>query len=81
MASEALGKEFKYYLDNQNEFVKQYDGKYIVLKNQIVLGAYDSEVEAYEESSKDNEIGTFLIQFVSAGEDNHTQVFHTRVAV
>ena len=27
-----LEKEFKYYLEHQDELVKQYDGKFIVIK-------------------------------------------------
>ena len=41
-----LEKEFQYYLDNQNELVKEYNGKVVVIKDQAVIGAYDSDFEA-----------------------------------
>lgn len=75
-----LDQEFKYYLDNQDELVKQYNGKYIVVKDQKVIGSYNSESEAYFETEKKHEVGTFLIQFCEPGEGSYTKVFHSRVS-
>ncbi len=75
-----LDKEFQYYLDHQEELVKEYDGKYIVIIGEKVVGSYDSELEAYESSKKKYELGTFLIQHVSPGDDNYTQTYHSRVS-
>jgi len=36
-----LEKEFKYYLDNQQDLVKKYNGKFIVIVEDKVIGAYD----------------------------------------
>lgn len=74
-----LKEEFEYYLANQNELVKVYYGKFIVIKEQKVVGVYDSEIEAYSESIKTLELGTFLIQECLPGEENYTQTFRTRV--
>ncbi|MFO8011624.1 MAG: DUF5678 domain-containing protein [Dehalococcoidia bacterium] len=75
-----LKKEFKYFLDNQDELVNEYRGKYIVIKNQQVIGAYDSEVEAVEETSKEHEMGTFLVQKCEPGSDVFTATYHSRYA-
>jgi hypothetical protein len=56
-----LKKELDYYLDHQRELVKQYEGKYLVIKNQMVIGVYDSETEA-ETAMRYTEPDTFLIQ-------------------
>lgn len=74
-----LEKEFQYYLDNQNELVTKYAGKYLVIKNQIIIGAYDSNQEAFIEATKSHEIGTFLIQLCEKGEESYSQHFHSRV--
>lgn len=74
-----LKDEFDYYIKNQSDFVEKYLGKYIVLKNHEVLGAYESNVEAYQETEKSHAIGTFLIQLVQEGKDSYTQTFHSRV--
>ena len=75
----ALESEFQYYIDHQNELVSKYEGKFIVIKNQGVVGVYNTEIEAYESSQKQYELGTFLIQKVEAGKSNYTQTFHSRV--
>lgn len=76
-----LEKEFKYYLDNQNELVKKHDGKFIVIKNQTVIGAYNTEMDAYNETLKEHKLGTFLIQHCMPGEESHTATFHSRVVI
>ena len=76
-----LEKEFDYYLANQDELVKQFDGKYIVIKDCRVIGEYGDELEAIETTQKDHELGTFLVQYVSPGEEAYTQRFHSRVAI
>ena len=74
-----LEKEFAYYLDHQDEMVKKYDGKYIVIKDSKVLGDYDDELIAITETQKSHELGTFLVQLVSKGTSAYTQTFHSRV--
>ena len=74
-----LEKEFKYYLDNQTELVAKYDGKFIVIKDENVIGVYATEIEAYTESKKTHEVGTFLIQRCSPGVNDYTETFHSRV--
>ena len=74
-----LEKEFKYYLDNQSKLVKDYNGKFIVIKGQDVIGVYDTEDQAYFETLKEHEEGTFLIQFCEPGDSSYTQSFHSRV--
>ncbi len=79
MAAAALQAEFEYYLAHQEELVKQYDGKVIVIKGHEVLGAYDSELEALTETRREHQMGTFLIQRVGPGTEAYTHTFHSRV--
>ena len=74
-----LDKEFKYYLDNQDELVKEFNGKYIVIKGEFVVGSYETEVQAYTETIKEHNLGTFLIQLCSPGKTDYSQSFHSRV--
>ena len=74
-----LKKDFKYYLAHQDEMVEKYDGKYIVIQDGQVLGAYDDELTAITETQKSHELGTFLVQRVSRGTDDYSQTFHSRV--
>ena len=74
-----LKEEFEIYLKNQAELLKQYLGKFLVIKNQKVIGVYDSEIEAYTSTVKTQEAGTFLIQECQPGNESYTQTFRTRV--
>jgi hypothetical protein len=78
--SNPLQKEFRFYIDNQDVLVKKYNGKFIVIKNQEVIGAYPDELEAVEKTGETHELGTFLVQKCEAGTNNYTQTFHSRVA-
>ena len=76
-----LPEEFQYYLDHQSELLKKYNGKFIVIKDEHVIGSYNSQSEAYDESIKTNELGTFLIQHCLPGSDGYTQTFHSRAII
>ncbi len=80
MPKDALKKEFEYYLANQEELVKKYNHRFIVITNKKVVGDYDSSEQAFYKSiEKGLQLGTFLIQECTAGEDAYTQAFHSRV--
>lgn len=75
-----LEKEFKYYLENQDKLVKKHKGKIIVIKNCKIIGVYDSELEAINQTTKTHKLGTFLVQKCEPGKESYTQVYHSRVA-
>jgi hypothetical protein len=74
-----LKKEFQYYLDNQKQLVKDYNGKYLVIIGNEVVGVYDDKISAYELSKEKYELGTFLIQLCTPGNNAYTQTFNSRV--
>ncbi len=63
-----LKKEFEYYLAHQTELVEKYNGKFLVIKNEEVIGIYDDQVQAVTLSRKSHELGTFLVQKVEPGD-------------
>ncbi|MBF0405375.1 MAG: hypothetical protein HQL00_15575 [Nitrospirae bacterium] len=71
--------EFNYYIEHQDELVKQYNGKYVVIRNSTVIGAYNSKIEAIKTTSEKYELGTFLVQLCEPGTESYTQTFHSRV--
>jgi hypothetical protein len=79
MEKNNLEKEFQFYLDHQDELVKKYKGKFIVIKNQQVIGVFDDAKTAFIETQKKHEVGTFLIQECKAGAESYTQTLHSRV--
>jgi hypothetical protein len=75
-----LEKEFQYYLDHQEELVKQYNGKFLAIVGEKVIGAYNTNIDAYNAAKKNHEPGTFLIQRCSPGDADYKMTFYSRVA-
>ena len=73
--------EFNLYLSKQDEFVKDHDGEWVVIKGNEILGFYTEQLEAIEETQKEYEIGTFMVQHITKGEAEYTRTFHSRVAI
>lgn len=76
---DTLRKEFKYYLDQQDMLVEDYAGKVIAIKACSVIGAYDTHLEAFTETIKQHERGTFILQQVSRGNEAYTATFYSPV--
>lgn len=80
MTESPLKKEFDYYLAHQAELVEKYNGKFVVIKDGQVIGAYEKELTAIAEAQKlGHKAGTFLVQLVSPGDAAYKQTFHSRV--
>ena len=77
---ETLKREFEYYRANQDEMVKKHNGKFVVIKDQKVLGAYDSAADAVNATTKSYDLGTFLVQKVEPGNQAFTQTFRSRAS-
>jgi hypothetical protein len=75
-----LRMEYDYFLAHHDEFLKKFPGRFIVIKNSQVIGDYTTEIEAYRETIKTEEKGTFLIQQCIIDIDEQRQVFHSRVS-
>ncbi len=72
-----LEKEFNYYLENQAQLVKQYNGKFLVIVGESVEGAFDTAQESYIWAMKKYKPGEFLIQHCSQGEESFTVNMYT----
>jgi len=71
-----LDAEFRYYIDNQDEIVKSYNGKVVVIKDNQVKDAYDDYQQAHVESVKKYRLGTFLLQLCTPGDEAYTIKFN-----
>jgi hypothetical protein len=81
MTDNNLQKQLEYFKSHQDELVRKYEGKFLVIKDQEVKGVYDTEIEAYTDAKNKFELGTFLIQQALSGQESYTQTFHSRVAL
>ena len=78
MAGYTQEDNYKYYLENQVELVKQYPDKFLVVQDKKIIGVYDDQVTAYTETTKNNKPGSFIIQQATPSSTD-VQVFHSRV--
>ena len=62
-----LQRERAYYLAHHDILAQLYDGQVIVIKGEVVLGAYDDAAWAAPKTRKRYAGGTFLVERVAAG--------------
>ena len=74
-----LEKEYQYFKENQDDIIEKYPNKFIVIKDENIIGIYASQKEALTETLRKHKLGTFLLQFVSPDKNDYTQKFHSRV--
>lgn len=72
-----LHKEFEYYLSHQRELIEKYEGRFLVIKGEKVIGDYSSRIEAYQQTKKHHKLGTFIIQQCEASSSAYSHNFHT----
>jgi hypothetical protein len=60
----ALEREFEFYQKNMMEIREKYLGKELVIVGEQIIAAYDDIEEAYMETVKSYEPGTFMIHKV-----------------
>jgi len=77
----ALEREFEFYLERQEELVSRYRGKFVVIRDCKVIGAYDDEIDAIEATAQRFPLGSFLVKKCEPGAESYTQVFHSAVVV
>jgi hypothetical protein len=57
-----LEKNYEYFKAHLPELLERYYNKYIVIKDNQVIGAYDTFDDAFDGTSGTEEKGTFIIQ-------------------
>jgi len=67
-----LKTELEYYINNRDELVEKYCGKYVVISGNKVIAAYDDENVAYEKTIKTIPLGSFMIHHVTEEEEIFT---------
>ena len=72
--------DFNYFLENMGNLYRKYGNKFVVLKNQKILGAYDNFNIALETTLKKEEIGSFIIQECFDNKDKMICHFQGNVA-
>jgi cupin superfamily acireductone dioxygenase involved in methionine salvage len=71
--------DYEYFLQNMEDLYRTYGRKFVVIKDQHILGAYDTFNIALENALKTEEIGTFLIQECFASKEECVYHFQGNV--
>ena len=71
-AEEMQKLDFEWFLDNYKNLFEQYGISYLAIKNQKVIGSFNSFAEGVEETLKNEPIGTFIIQKCDGTESAYT---------
>jgi len=74
-----LDKEFHYCIDNQTKLFKKDNDRVIVIIGEQVVGDSANYDDVFFDSVKNYELGTFLFQECTEGEDAYTETFHSQV--
>lgn len=74
---EKLRKWFDWFLENQENITKEYNGKYVVIKDYEIVESYDDEEKAYFSAKKKYGLGNFLIQKCTDGEESYSMQIST----
>ena len=74
-------RDFKWFVDNYDKLFKQYGVGYLAIKNQKVLGKYNTVGDALRTTRKTEEVGTFIIQYCDGTETAYTNYIYTIGAV
>ena len=54
--------DFDFFIENYQNFYKEYGHKFLAIKDKKVLGAYDSVTETIRDLTPTYEVGSYIIQ-------------------
>ena len=75
-----LERDFEYFVRHHSEFVQKYVGRFLLIRDESVIGDYGSEMEAIRAGAERFPLGMFLVQKCEPGSESYTQTFHSRVS-
>ena len=75
--SNPLEKEYQYFLDIWPQLAKDYEGKFVAIKNKEVLGIYSEYLEAAKAVYMEHEKGTVLMQEIGKGPGSTTAFIYS----
>jgi hypothetical protein len=79
MATIRFSEELDFFISNQEDLVRDFQGKFLVLKGSKVIGVYPDPLSAYIETQKEHPIGSFMIQPCVPGPEAYTVTISSTV--
>ena len=75
----AQDKDFDYFLANMKNLYSEHGHKFVSVKNQSILGVYNTFNDALENTLKTEKLGTFLVQECFDNKEKMVQHFQCNV--
>jgi hypothetical protein len=73
-----LEKEYEYFKKIRSALIKDHLNEFVVIKKEEILGFYPSFEQAIEDTSKNHQLGTFIVQ-KCVPKDLDVHRYHSRV--
>lgn len=70
--NDAMYEDFMWFLHNYDQISKDYNRKYVVVKNKQIIGAYDTYADGVSNTKQVEDLGTFIVQYCDGTEDAYT---------
>lgn len=64
--------DFEFFIAHYDELYRKYGHKFIVIRNQEILGVYEDVVTAVRITSETYPVGTFIVQECTGDESGYT---------
>lgn len=69
---DVVQEDYKWFLEKYNDLYEKYGEAYLAIKNKKVLGVYNTYADGVRLTSKNEELGTFIIQKCGKDESSYT---------
>ncbi|MEK7258064.1 MAG: hypothetical protein AAB316_25120 [Bacteroidota bacterium] len=70
--------QYRWYRQHQDELVKRYNGRILVIADQKIIGDYSSRDEAFRQAMKSYNPGTFMVRHCMPREEERIIHWNTR---
>lgn len=67
-----MHEDYKWFLDNYGDLYNQYGETFLAIKNKTVIGIYRTYAEGVKNTSRTEDIGTFIIQKCGKDDSSYT---------
>jgi hypothetical protein len=72
-------QDYEYFLDNTDRFYKEYGHRFLAIKDQNIIGVYETFNDALENTLQKETPGTFLIQECLENREKYVYFFQGNV--
>ena len=64
--------ELNYFIKNQEDLLKKYGGRVLIIKGEEIVSSHDNQLDAYLEAQESGQLGEVMIQNCVPGKDAYT---------